>query len=56
MKVNPDKKQKKRSSRLGQQFMLFFIMLLVGFIVMNHVQSVRARNPSRNLIVIYRQR
>jgi len=41
---------------LRQQLMLFVVMLLFGFIVTNHVQSVRARSETRSLAVIYQQR
>lgn len=45
-----------KKGRLRQQFMMFVIMLLVGFIVMNHVQATRASTQHRNLIIIYRER
>ncbi|MDW7655742.1 MAG: DUF881 domain-containing protein [Bacillota bacterium] len=45
-----------KKSRLRQQFMMFVIMLLVGFIVMNHIQATRATTQNRNLVIIYRER
>jgi uncharacterized protein YlxW (UPF0749 family) len=45
-----------RHVSLRQQLMLFVVMLLFGFIVANHVQSVRARSETRSLAVIYQQR
>jgi uncharacterized protein YlxW (UPF0749 family) len=56
--MNSQTRQEKniKKSRMRQQFMMFVIMLLVGFIVMNHVQATRASTQNRNLILIYRER
>lgn len=56
MTGQPVTEKKYRRSRLRQQLMLFIIMLLAGFIVMNHIQSTRASTHFRNLISIYQER
>ena len=50
------KKENQYGGLLSQRFMMFLIMLLFGFIMASHVQSVRSGNPSRNLITINRER
>ena len=43
-------------SRIRQNILMFLLMLLFGFIVMNHVMSVRADAVSSNLLIRYKQR
>jgi uncharacterized protein YlxW (UPF0749 family) len=42
--------------KAGQQLLMFVVMLLFGFIVMNHVQSVRETIEDRTLIELYYER
>jgi uncharacterized protein YlxW (UPF0749 family) len=45
-----------RSVRLRQQVMLFLLMLIFGFVVMNHIQSIRASDVYKNRLALYRER
>ncbi len=49
-------KTKAKTWRFKQNLLLFVLMLLFGFIVMNHVTSVQADSDTRNLAQLYRQR
>lgn len=42
--------------KAGQQLLVFVVMLLFGFIVMNHVQSVRDTVEDRTLVELYYER
>ncbi|MBP8988679.1 MAG: DUF881 domain-containing protein [Clostridia bacterium] len=52
-----ERSQSNRSNAwLRQQIIIFVIMLLFGFIIMNHVQSVKAQSPTRDVVALYRER
>ncbi len=49
-------KTKKTRHEMRQELMMFVIMLLVGFIVINHIQLVRRQNKANSLLSAYRAR
>lgn len=58
-KINTMKRQSTRTllnDKHRQQLMMFIIMLLIGFIIMNHIKSVRATDASRNMVQLYQSR
>lgn len=42
--------------RVRQNLLLFTLMLLFGFILMNHINSVQSENKNSNLEALYKQR
>ncbi|MEA4888343.1 MAG: DUF881 domain-containing protein [Clostridiaceae bacterium] len=44
------------SNQLRHHLLMFVIMLLFGFIVMNHIQSVRAADKTSNMVILYKER
>lgn len=42
--------------RFRQQLMMFIIMLLIGFIIMNHIRSVDATDATSSLVQQYQER
>lgn len=45
-----------KRDRFRQQLMMFIIMLLIGFIIMNHIRSIDATDATSSLVQKYQER